>query len=78
MHAAADVDGVDLDVAVVDERGADVGGGAVQQQRPAQEATRGEGSDGEDVRHAAYSVEPGPKNKATRQKTAWLVFFWAN
>ena len=45
MHAPADVDRVDLHVAVVGEGGAHVGHGSVEQQRPAHKTAGGQGGD---------------------------------
>jgi hypothetical protein len=52
VHAAADVDGIDLDVPVVREGGADVRNGGVEQQRAAMETPRGQRGDLEDRWHA--------------------------
>ena len=45
VHASADIDRINLDVAVVGERGADVRDGGVEQQRAPQETPRGQRGD---------------------------------
>jgi hypothetical protein len=72
VHAPADVDRIDLDVAMVGEGRRDVGRGFVEKQRPTQKLPGGEGSDAENGSGGhvpAIQRSRNRKNKAAPEKT---------